>query len=335
MKTFRNLIFIFVFNIHRVVMRREQILKICLNHILDRDVVYKVKDDKSWNFIVNDFSEGEVSLEQLCLRFKTPEIAQEFKKAIDDALNGITSKQNGGGDYHADVQPKQSLQSKLSAEEEKKVTDLKLPKNFFEYKDKPSCSGCRGCKSEEFVFPEVKATNFGIVDDNPLPLSAPIVKETEQSNNLSKASQPSQGNFSANSFASKPAFGPIGAKPDVTVTSAPAITTHNFFFGSPNQSVPSTADSGDSVKTSTFPFNSVFGNNVGGQQKSLGHLFGSGQKTDENSKPNGSETTTGFSFGSNPLFGGATTNTTSAVTTSSNSIFGGSSLFSFSKSDGN
>lgn len=69
-------------------MRREQILKICLNHILTADIEYRPKDDKTWLFTAPDFSEGEINHCQFCLRFKTPEVAQSFKKAVDDALQG-------------------------------------------------------------------------------------------------------------------------------------------------------------------------------------------------------------------------------------------------------
>lgn len=78
-------------------MRREQILKICLNHVLNDEVEYKVKDDKSWHFIVNDFSEGEVELMQFCLRFKTSEIAQEFREALRDTLAGKPNNTTSNG----------------------------------------------------------------------------------------------------------------------------------------------------------------------------------------------------------------------------------------------
>lgn len=77
-------------------MRREQIFKICLNHALTTEIEYKPKDDKSWHFVANDYSEGEVELLQFCLRFKTPEIAIAFKTAVDDALAGKSIVQNGG-----------------------------------------------------------------------------------------------------------------------------------------------------------------------------------------------------------------------------------------------
>lgn len=73
-------------------MRREQILKICLNHALTSDIEYKKKDDKSWEFVVNDFSEGELEANVFSLRFKNKEIAEEFKAAIDKALTGSSTE---------------------------------------------------------------------------------------------------------------------------------------------------------------------------------------------------------------------------------------------------
>lgn len=71
----------------RVVMRREQILKICLNHVLNNEIEYKRKDPKSWSFVAIDFSEGEQDVNQFSIRFKNEEVAEEFKNAIDIALS--------------------------------------------------------------------------------------------------------------------------------------------------------------------------------------------------------------------------------------------------------
>lgn len=76
----------------RVVMRREQVLKICLNHVLTPEIEYLPKDDKTWLFSAPDFSEGEILRQQFCLRFKSAEIAQDFKKAVESSLKKITDK---------------------------------------------------------------------------------------------------------------------------------------------------------------------------------------------------------------------------------------------------
>lgn len=70
-------------------MRREQVLKICLNHVLTSDIDYRAKDDKTWLFSAADFSEGEILHQQFCLRFKNGDIAREFKNAVTSALKKI------------------------------------------------------------------------------------------------------------------------------------------------------------------------------------------------------------------------------------------------------
>lgn len=72
----------------RVVMRHEDINEpVCLNHILNEDVHYKVKTSNAWCFAVNDYSEGEYEIRRFCLRFKTSDIANNFKAAVDDILS--------------------------------------------------------------------------------------------------------------------------------------------------------------------------------------------------------------------------------------------------------
>lgn len=148
----------------RVVMRREQILKICLNHILDNNVIYKSKDPKSLQFIVNDFSEGEFDIEQLCLRFKTPEIAQEFKNAINGALDEATSEPP------VNIMIKSQLPEKSLSKDEIVINDYRLPSNFFDYKNHPDCSGCCGCNSDDFQFPKINEVDSSLQVDTSLPL---------------------------------------------------------------------------------------------------------------------------------------------------------------------
>lgn len=164
-------------------MRREQIQKICLNHVLVPEIEYKMKDDKSWQFAVGDFSEGVLEMDNFCIRFKTDEIALDFKMAIDGALNGSLEpiQQNvNTADAHSEAES-------LSAEERQAISDLKLPKDFFNYKKQEQCTGCRGCTSDDFAFSEVKDTNFGQSDDNPLSFAAPPPQKA--ANDLLKSNQ--------------------------------------------------------------------------------------------------------------------------------------------------
>ena len=144
----------------RVLMRREQIFKLCLNHILTADIEYKKKDDKSWMFVANDFSEGEIEVISFCIRFKSQEIAEEFKSIVDLALKGEECEDTDGNN---------SGNLEL-------IKKLQLPAGFYDnQKTENNCSGCRGCKSEDFIFPTHKVTE-NIFDENCLPLKIGKIK---------------------------------------------------------------------------------------------------------------------------------------------------------------
>ncbi|XP_066138982.1 E3 SUMO-protein ligase RanBP2 isoform X1 [Euwallacea fornicatus] len=134
----------------RVVMRREQVLKICLNHLLTKDVEYIPKDEKTWLFHAADFSEGELSHDQFCLRFKNGECAQIFKKKVDDALAAKksieeeeTTTQN---EHDSDVEFVSETQ--VTPEEEQEAIRLKLPPKFMAYRQKENCQ-CEQCKKDD------------------------------------------------------------------------------------------------------------------------------------------------------------------------------------------
>ncbi|KAJ8969538.1 hypothetical protein NQ317_008618 [Molorchus minor] len=143
----------------RVVMRREQVLKICLNHTLNKDIEYIAKDDKTWLFHAADFSEGEVAHEQFCIRFKTPEIAQEFKKAVTDALNTTETSE---ADKKAEPLKTEDTddeviivsETKVTPEEEKEAIKLGLPPKFLSYKQLPDCT-CKQCKKDDEYLKEL------------------------------------------------------------------------------------------------------------------------------------------------------------------------------------
>ncbi|XP_045510672.1 E3 SUMO-protein ligase RanBP2-like [Colias croceus] len=134
----------------RIVMRREQVHKICLNHVLSPDVIYKPKDEKTWLFAANDYSDGDLQLQQFCLRFQNKAIAQQFKQEVDQAIK------NKYGDVveNKDVVIKEDevifvSEIQASSEEKQKAKELMLPENFYTYKNKSPCEGCRGCEDDD------------------------------------------------------------------------------------------------------------------------------------------------------------------------------------------
>lgn len=70
----------------RVLMRREQVLKVCANHYITTTMNLKplAGSDRAWMWLANDFSEGDAKLEQLAAKFKTPELAEEFKGKFEE-----------------------------------------------------------------------------------------------------------------------------------------------------------------------------------------------------------------------------------------------------------
>ncbi|XP_077094420.1 E3 SUMO-protein ligase RanBP2-like isoform X3 [Siphateles boraxobius] len=70
----------------RVLMRREQVLKVCANHWITTTMNLKPLSgsDRAWMWIANDFSDGDARLEQLAAKFKTPELAEEFKQKFEE-----------------------------------------------------------------------------------------------------------------------------------------------------------------------------------------------------------------------------------------------------------
>ncbi|XP_061547242.1 E3 SUMO-protein ligase RanBP2 isoform X3 [Phycodurus eques] len=70
----------------RVLMRREQVLKVCANHWITTTMNLKPLSgsDKAWIWMANDFSDGNAKPEQLAAKFKSTELAEEFKAKFEE-----------------------------------------------------------------------------------------------------------------------------------------------------------------------------------------------------------------------------------------------------------
>lgn len=231
-------------------MRREQIHKICLNHSLTADIAYKVKDAKSWNFTVNDFSEGTFEADSFCLRFKTEEIAGDFKKAIDGALSGALTNGNGNATDQSDS-------SNTSSEERANIITMQMGSDFYNYKTVEPCPGCCGCSSDDFKLPEVKNTNFSQFDDNPLPLHPPPPVDFSR-NDLSKNTKKT-----INPFSMAPKEDAKNSFSFISNTSASDSPPTGMFFGTNSFKTSFTAgNTSNDSSTTAFGQTSLFGGNV-------------------------------------------------------------------------
>ncbi|NXH21299.1 RBP2 ligase, partial [Bucco capensis] len=70
----------------RILMRREQVLKVCANHWITTIMNLKQLSgsDKAWMWMANDFSDGDAKMEHLAAKFKTQEQAEEFKQKFEE-----------------------------------------------------------------------------------------------------------------------------------------------------------------------------------------------------------------------------------------------------------
>lgn len=80
---------------YRVLMRREQVHKLCANHQITPEIELKPVKDKQDQFIyvANDFAEEKLQLETFLVRFKEARVAQQFKEAFEAAKKDLASNQ--------------------------------------------------------------------------------------------------------------------------------------------------------------------------------------------------------------------------------------------------
>ena len=78
----------------RLLMRRDQVLKVCANHQITADLKLTEKKEAANTLLwaALDFTDGEGRTEKFCAKFKTAEIVAEFKKAIEQA-KGVVANQ--------------------------------------------------------------------------------------------------------------------------------------------------------------------------------------------------------------------------------------------------
>ena len=72
----------------RLLMRRDQVLKVCCNHFLSADMTLSpmANSERSWVWFTScDVSEGTPKPEKFAAKFKTKDIAEEFREAFESA----------------------------------------------------------------------------------------------------------------------------------------------------------------------------------------------------------------------------------------------------------
>ncbi|XP_018495508.2 uncharacterized protein LOC100901212 [Galendromus occidentalis] len=76
---------------YRVLMRREQVLKICANHPILPGMELKPRPKPTEHlWFAPDFADGEQKYEQFVIRFKTKEQAEKFKEVFDEGVKAAS-----------------------------------------------------------------------------------------------------------------------------------------------------------------------------------------------------------------------------------------------------
>ena len=148
---------------YRVLMRREHVLKLCANHIISVDMELKPfpNSDRAWLWTtLADFSDEVAAAETLGAKFKTSQVAAEFKDTFDKALQSLKSEaknipSSGKPNVkETDQETGKKRENDISLVFERRVTDdqkdrakrLELPSNFYGFED--SASGTDSRESE-------------------------------------------------------------------------------------------------------------------------------------------------------------------------------------------
>ncbi|UJR08275.1 hypothetical protein I4U23_012547 [Adineta vaga] len=138
----------------RVLMRREQVLKVCANHRITSQMELKEHNGKENAYIWSavDYSDGTAKHETLCVRFKTDDQAKRFVKIFNEAksINGKQTVDFLSIDKMRLSDEDVTIISEVKPTKEQidRAKHLQLPSTFYLYENKEPCEGCRGCKED-------------------------------------------------------------------------------------------------------------------------------------------------------------------------------------------
>ncbi len=124
---------------YRILMRRDQVLKLCANHRITSDLKFEIYNEKQVRWHAQDYSDGEGRHETLAARFKNEEEAKNFIKEAENALKSIESM--------GPTQPKTSQPKPAVAATSTKPTLSDVFKNDKQWK----CNACYAPNSNDLI----------------------------------------------------------------------------------------------------------------------------------------------------------------------------------------
>ena len=144
-------------NRYRLLMRRDQIHKVCLNAPIMPQFEFQAGRTNqtgtmiSWGCV--DFSEERSNPQIFALRFKTKETVERFREEVLKIVAILNGKEPVKAAPSPAKEPTKFddlevvyIKEPKSKEDKEKAEKLKLPMNFFNLDDVKQCAGCNGCK---------------------------------------------------------------------------------------------------------------------------------------------------------------------------------------------
>ena len=131
----------------RVLMRRDQVLNICANHQITSDMKLQPNagSDRSWVWsTMADFSEQECRAERLAVKFKSADIAKQFKEKFEECQEMLKIRTPvKPQEEQKDEKAKEDLMSKYKRRKESWECNICMVRND---KEKVGCAACGSLK---------------------------------------------------------------------------------------------------------------------------------------------------------------------------------------------
>ena len=136
----------------RILMRRDQILKLCCNHLIVEGMTMKARDEKSLQWMtLSDFSDEEAKAEQFTIRFKLAETADTFQKIFNDCLSNADNAEGTSLNIQQSVTTEGPPQT-MSLNENVTSSDSTTASTAIAIEEKPGITSCSAAMTATLTF---------------------------------------------------------------------------------------------------------------------------------------------------------------------------------------
>ena len=221
----------------RVLMRRDQTLKVCCNHLIQPSMeLTPMKDnDKALLWAAQDFADEELRVEKFCCRFKTLEIAQAFKIAFNKGQEIAAKSPKKATEIKSAVAtPQSSLSEMFKPAEGSWTCNTCLVLNSGNASNCVACQGPNPNASPSAIKSNTAASSTTTTPAFKFGLGT--VGDSNKNSLFTNSSMTSNSTFAFGNTSSKPSlsFGISGSKPfnlSPSVTITPAKGPSPSVFG--------------------------------------------------------------------------------------------------------